>query len=143
MTNEFTANEFTALAERLASRVVVRDDDPPVAPDLAAERLARRAKAMAAIGWERRALQLVADAHGGGAVDNQGKVDGRDRDRRGSRCRRVGPAAGSACSSSRRRLISARRRSAALCLGWPVWRAMMSSFFRLCSQPTSSVTVTW
>ena len=25
---------------------------------------------------------------------------------------------------------------------WPVWRAKISSFFMLCSQPTSSVTVT-
>ena len=37
----------------------------------------------------------------------------------------------------------ARRRSAALRFFWPVYFAMMSSFFRLCSQPTSSVTVTW
>lgn len=58
--NEFTSSDFTAIAERIASRVVVRDDAPPTAPDLAAERLARRTKAMAAIGWERRALHLVA-----------------------------------------------------------------------------------
>lgn len=33
-------------------------------------------------------------------------------------------------------------RAAAPALRWPVWRARISSFFMLCSQPTSSVTVT-
>lgn len=38
---------------------------------------------------------------------------------------------------------TARSRSAALRFFCPVRRAMISSFFKLCSHPTSSVTVTW
>lgn len=34
-------------------------------------------------------------------------------------------------------------RSMAFLRGAPVWRAMISSFFIECSQPTSSVTVSW
>ncbi len=63
-----------------------------------------------------------------------------------------GSSAGSALGSRGKRWASspcnpnspstARSRCAALRLRWPVRLAMISSFFRLCSQPTSSVTVT-
>lgn len=63
-----TENDFADILGRIASRVSVVDDAPR--PDPAAkanaDRLARRARAMASMGWERRALDLVtgADKHG-------------------------------------------------------------------------------
>lgn len=53
--------DYTEALSRLTARVTVVDDAPPVdtAAQAQADRLARRAKAMAGRGWERRALDLV------------------------------------------------------------------------------------
>lgn len=53
--------DFNEALSRLTARVTVVDDAPPVdtAAQERADRLARRAKAMAGKGWERRPLDLV------------------------------------------------------------------------------------